>query len=145
MATGEERIDDSLPPMGKQGDHTEPVTSGAEAKVVIQPEVVAGGPQSLPPAPDRPEITNVWSIVWKLLAALGFGALGIFALSLISHQMNVVTVVRSLNPEYILAAVILIFLEIVFQALRLQAILHSVSLRIPFRTCLLYTSPSPRD
>src|SRR5450759_5894764 len=85
---------------------------------------------------NRPEITNVWSIVWKLLAALGFGALGIFALSLISHQMNVVTVVRSLNPEYILAAVILIFLEIVFQALRLQAILRSVDLRIAFRTAM---------
>ncbi|HEY5485391.1 MAG TPA: lysylphosphatidylglycerol synthase transmembrane domain-containing protein, partial [Candidatus Cryosericum sp.] len=136
MATGEERIDGSRPVTGTSGEHTEPVTSGAEAKVVIQPEVVAGGPQSLPPAPDRPEITNVWSIVWKLLAALGFGALGIFALSLISHQMNVVTVVRSLNPEYILAAVILIFLEIVFQALRLQAILRSVDLRIAFRTAM---------
>ena len=136
MATGEERIDGSRPVTGTSGEHTEPVTSGAEAKVVIKPEVVAGGPQSLPPAPDRPEITNVWSIVWKLLAALGFGALGIFALSLISHQMNVVTVVRSLNPEYILAAVILIFLEIVFQALRLQAILRSVDLRIAFRTAM---------
>jgi uncharacterized protein (TIRG00374 family) len=136
MATGEERIDDNLPPMGKQADHTEPVTSGAEAKVVIQPEVVAGGPQSPPPALDRPEVTNVWSIVWKLLGALGFGALGFFALSLISHQMNVVTVVKSLNPEYILAAVVLIFLEIVFQALRLQAILHSVGLRIGFSTAM---------
>jgi len=136
MATGEERIDDNLPPMGKQGDHTEPVTSGAEAKVVIQPEVVAGGPQSPPPAPDRPEVTNVWSIVWKLLGALGFGALGFFALSLISHQMNVVTVVKSLNPDYILAAVVLIFLEIVFQALRLQAILHSVGLRVGFSTAM---------
>jgi len=136
MATGEERIDDSLPTMGKQGDHTEPVILGAETQVVIQPEVVAGDPQSLPPAPDRPQVTNVWSIVWKLLGALGFGALGFFALSLISHQMNVVNVVRSLNPGYILTAVVLIFLEIVFQALRLQAILHSVGLRIAFRTAM---------
>jgi len=136
MATGEERIDDSLPTMGKQGDQTEPVILGAETQVVIQPEVVAGDPQSLPPAPDRPQVTNVWSIVWKLLGALGFGALGFFALSLISHQMNVVNVVRSLNPGYILTAVVLIFLEIVFQALRLQAILHSVGLRIAFRTAM---------
>jgi uncharacterized protein (TIRG00374 family) len=136
MATGEERIDGSRPVTGTSGEHTEPVTSGAEAQVVIQPEVVAGDPQSLPPVPDRPNVTNVWSIVWKLLGALGFGALGFFALSLISHQMNVVTVVKSLNPDYILAAVVLIFFEIVFQALRLQAILHSVGLRIAFSTAM---------
>ena len=136
MAIGEKHIDDNLPTMDKQGDHTEPIMSGREDHVVSQPEVVTRQSQPLPPAPDRPEITNVWSIVWKLLAALGFGALGIFALSLISHQMNVVTVVRSLNPGYILAAIALIFLEIVFQALRLQAILRSVGLRIPFRTAM---------
>ena len=136
MAIGEEHIDDSLPTMGKQGDQTEPVTLGPQDQFVSQPEIVTGISQPLPPAPDRPQITNVWSIVWKLLAALGFGALGIFALSLISHQMNVVTVVRSLNPGYILAAIALIFLEIVFQALRLQAILRSVGLRIPFRTAM---------
>jgi len=136
MATGEERIDGSLPATGTHGDHTEPVTLNPEDNAVSQPEVVTGHPQPLPPAPDRPKVTNVWSIVWKLLGALGFGALGFFALSLISHQMNVVKVVRSLNPGYILAAVVLIFLEIVFQALRLQAILHSVGLRIAFRTAM---------
>jgi len=136
MATGEERIDGSLPVTGTNGDHTEPVTLGPEDHVVGQPEVATGGSQPLPPAPDRPKVTNVWSIVWKLLGALGFGALGFFALSLISHQMNVMKVVRSLNPDYIVAAVVLIFLEIVFQALRLQAILHSVGLRIAFRTAM---------
>jgi uncharacterized protein (TIRG00374 family) len=136
MATGEERIDDSLPTMGKQGDHTEPVTSGSEDHVVSQSEVATEHPQPLSPVPDRPKVTNVWSIVWKLLGALGFGALGFFALSLISHQMNVMNVVRSLNPNYIVAALVLIFLEIVFQALRLQAILRSVSLRIAFRTAM---------
>jgi glycosyltransferase 2 family protein len=136
VATGEERIDDSSPTMGTHGAHTDPVTLNPEGRAVSQPEVVAGHHQPLPPAPDRPQITNVWSIVWKLLAALGFGALGFFALSLISHQMNVVSVVRSLNPGYILAAIALIFLEIVFQALRLQAILRSVSLRVPFGTAM---------
>ncbi len=62
--------------------------------------------------------------------------LGFFALSLISHQMNVVKVVRAMNPGYILAAFVLIFLEIVFQALRLQAIVRSVGLRITFRTAM---------
>jgi hypothetical protein len=122
--------------MGKQGDHTEPVTSGSEDHVVSQSEVATEHPQPLSPVPDRPKVTNVWSIVWKLLGALGFGALGFFALSLISHQMNVMNVVRSLNPNYIVAALVLIFLEIVFQALRLQAILRSVSLRIAFRTAM---------
>lgn len=136
MATGEERIDGSLPTTGTHGDHTEPVTLNPEDHVVSQPEVVTGHPQPLPPAPDRPKVTNVWSIVWKLLGALGFGALGFFAVSLISHQMNVMNVVRSLNPGYILAALALIFLEIVFQALRLQAILRSVGLRIPLRTAM---------
>lgn len=136
MATGEKRIDGSPPVTGTNGDHTEPVTLNLEDHAVNQPEIITGHPQPLLPAPDRPKVTNVWSIVWKLLGALGFGALGFFALSLISHQMNVVKVVRSLNPGYILAAVVLIFLEIVFQALRLQAILHSVGLRIAFRTAM---------
>jgi hypothetical protein len=44
--------------------------------------------------------------------------------------------VKSLNPGYILAALVLIFLEIVVQALRLQAIVGSVGLRITFRTAM---------
>ena len=136
MATGEKRIDSGLPVTGTHSDNIEPVTLTTEDHAASQPEVSAGPPQALPPAPERPKVTNVWSIVWKLLGALGFGALGFFALSLISHQMNVVKVVRSLNPEYILAALVLIFFEIVFQALRLQAILRSVGLRIAFRTAM---------
>jgi uncharacterized protein (TIRG00374 family) len=136
MATGEKRIDSGLPVTGTHNDNIEPVTLTTEDHAASQPEVSAGPPQALPPAPERPKVTNVWSIVWKLLGALGFGALGFFALSLISHQMNVVKVVRSLNPEYILAALVLIFFEIVFQALRLQAILRSVGLRIAFRTAM---------
>ncbi|MHB8106467.1 MAG: lysylphosphatidylglycerol synthase transmembrane domain-containing protein [Candidatus Cryosericum sp.] len=136
MATGEERLDDSLTTADKQGDHGEPVVSGPEDQAVSRPEVISGASASPSPVPDRPEATNVWSIVWKLLAALGFGALGFFALSLISHQMNVVAVVKSLNPGYILGAIVLIFFEIVFQALRLQAILRSVSLHIAFRTAM---------
>jgi len=136
MATGEERIDGSLPATGTHGDQTEPVTLSPEDHAVSHPELVTGHPQPLLPAPDRPKVTNVWSIVWKLLGALGFGALGFFALSLISHQMNVVNVVRSLNPGYILAALVLIFLEIVVQALRLQAILRSVGLRVALRTAI---------
>lgn len=136
MATGEEHIDDSLPTTDTQRDCTGPVTLSPEDHSVSQPDVVAGSSQPVPPVPDPPKVTNVWSIVWKLLGALGFGALGFFALSLISHQMNVVKVVRSLNPGYILAAVGLIFLEIVFQALRLEAIVRSVGLRITFRTAM---------
>lgn len=136
MATGEKRIDSGLPVTGTHNDNIEPVTLTTEDHAASQPEVSAGPPQALPPAPERPKVTNVWSIVWKLLGALGFGALGFFALSLISHQMNVVKVVRSLNPEYILAALVLIFFEIVFQALRLQAILRSVGLRIAFGTAM---------
>jgi len=136
MATGEERIDGSLPTTGTQGDHTEPVTLSPEDHAVSQSQLVTGHPQPLPPAPDRPEIANVWSIVWKLLGALGFGALGFFALSLISHQMNVVKMVESLNPGYILAAFALIFFEVVVQALRLQAILRSVGLRITLPTAM---------
>jgi uncharacterized protein (TIRG00374 family) len=136
MATGEERIDDRLPTVGTHGDQREPVRLSPEDRAVSQPDSAAGLSQPLPPAPDRPEITNVWSIVWKLLGALAFGALGFFAVSLISHQMNIVKVVRSLNPRYILAALVLIFFEIVFQALRLQAIVRSVGLRITFRTAM---------
>ena len=107
-----------------------------EESHVSQPGITVDELQPVPPAPERPKVTNVWSIVWKLLGALGFGALGFFALSLISHQMNVVKVVESMNPGYILAALVLIFLEIVFQALRLQAILRSVGLRIGFTTAM---------
>jgi uncharacterized protein (TIRG00374 family) len=136
MATGEERIDDRLPTKGVPGNQPEPVTLSPEDYAVSQPDSADGHSQPLPPAPNRPEITNVWSIVWKLLGALGFGALGFFGVSLISHQMNIVHVVRSLNPGYILAALVLIFFEIVFQALRLQAIVRSVGLRITFRTAM---------
>lgn len=86
--------------------------------------------------PERPEITNSRSIIWKALGALGFGVLGFFALSLISHQMNVVKVIRNMRPGYILCALLLIFLEIVFQALRLQSIIRSVGFRISFHTAM---------
>jgi uncharacterized protein (TIRG00374 family) len=136
MATGEERIDDGLLTTETHGDQPGPATLSPEGSAVSQSDGAAERTQLLPPAPDRPAITNVWSIVWKLLGALAFGALGFFAVSLISHQMNIVKVVRSLNPRYILAALVLIFFEIVFQALRLQAIVRSVGLRITFRTAM---------
>jgi uncharacterized protein (TIRG00374 family) len=136
MATGEELIDSSLPETGTDNDDTEPVAVNPEDHGDSQPEVVAGSPQLLPAAPERPRATNVRGIVWKLLGALGSGVLGFFALSLISNQMNVVKVVKAMNPGYILAAFVLIFLEIVFQALRLQAIVRSVGLRVAFRTAM---------
>lgn len=88
-----------------------------------------------PPEPAAP-VTNLRSLIWKLLAALGGGLLGFFALSLISHQMSVVEVFKSINAAYILAALVLIFLEIVVQALRLQAIAQSVGLRVRFGTAM---------
>jgi uncharacterized protein (TIRG00374 family) len=136
MATGKERIDDGLPGVGPQRDPTEPVTSTPEDHAPGQADSVTAGSKAVLPTPDRPEIVNVASIVWKLLGALGFGALGFFALSLVSHQLNVVKMVESLNPGYILVAFVLIFFEIVFQALRLQAIVSSVGLRITFVTAM---------
>jgi glycosyltransferase 2 family protein len=136
MATGKERIDDSLPGEGPQRDPTEPVTSTPEDHAPGQADSVTARSKAVLPTPDRPEIVNVASIVWKLLGALGFGALGFFALSLVSHQLNVVKMVESLNPGYILVAFVLIFFEIVFQALRLQAIVSSVGLRITFVTAM---------
>jgi len=136
MATGEERIGDGLLTTGTLGDQPGPATLSPEGPAVSQSDGAAEHTRLPQPAPDRPAITNVWSIVWKLLGALAFGALGFFAVSLISHQMNIVKVVRSLNPRYILAALVLIFFEIVFQALRLQAIVRSVGLRITFRTAM---------
>lgn len=129
-------MDRNLPAAETDSGDAEPVTLNPEDHALSQSEVVVGQTPPLPAAPEPPKVTNVWSIVWKLLGALGFGALGFFALSLISHQMNVVKVVRSINPEYILAAIVLIFFEIVFQALRLQAILRSLGLRIAFRTAM---------
>ena len=125
-----------LPAAESHAGKAESVPLNAEDLHTGQSEASVGQPQPVPPAPERPKVTNVWSIVWKLLGALAFGALGFFALSLISHQMNVVKVVQSMNPGYILAALVLIFLEIVFQALRLQAILRSVGLRIGFTTAM---------
>ena len=136
MATGEDHIEHVLLTTGEYDVHAEPATLDPKDHAASQPDVSTEGSQPLPPAPERPKVTNVWSIVWKLLGALGFGALGFFALSLISHQMNVVKVVRSLNLGYILAAIALIFLEIVFQAMRLQAILRSIGLRITFPTAM---------
>ncbi len=136
MATGKERIDDSIPGDGQQHDPTEPVTSTPEDRAAGQVDSVTAGSEHVLPTLDRPEVVNVASIVWKLLGALGFGALGFFALSLVSHQLNIVKMVESLNPGYILAAFVLIFFEIVFQALRLQAIVSSVGLRITFLTAM---------
>lgn len=86
--------------------------------------------------PQRPVVTSIRSMVWKLLGALGFGILGFFAVSLISNGLNAVKVIQSLKPVYILAALLLIFLEIVVQALRLQAIVQSIGFRIPLRTAI---------
>ncbi|MHB8071325.1 MAG: lysylphosphatidylglycerol synthase transmembrane domain-containing protein [Candidatus Cryosericum sp.] len=136
MATGEERIDNDLSTSEADHNSSEPVTSSSEGQPVTPAEPSPEIPQPSQPTPVRPAITSVRGIVWNLLGALGFGALGFFALSLISHQMNVVKVVKSLNPGYILAAVVLIFFEIVFQALRLQAIVRAVGLRVAFRTAM---------
>ncbi len=136
MATGQERIDSKLPTAGTDHNFSEPATSSSGNQPVLPAEPGSDTPHSSQPTPERPAITSVRGIVWNLLGALAFGVLGFFALSLISHQMNVVKVVRSLNPEYILAAVVLIFLEIVFQALRLRAIARAVGLRVAFRTAM---------
>jgi uncharacterized protein (TIRG00374 family) len=80
--------------------------------------------------------TSIRTILWNLTGALVFGALGFFALSLISHQLNVVKVVRSMRPVYILTALGLIIMEIVVQALRLEAILRALGLRISIRSAL---------
>jgi uncharacterized protein (TIRG00374 family) len=122
MATGEDRL----------GGHHEPDTPLTEPQGDQgSPAGVAGkGPEPGMTPPARPEVTNIRSIVWKLVGALGFGVLGFFALSLISHQMNAVKVIESLKPAYILIALILIFFEIVFQAVRLQAIVQAVGFRI---------------
>jgi uncharacterized protein (TIRG00374 family) len=136
MAAGEERIDRDFSTSETDRDPSGPVTPSPEGAPVTPVEQKSGGPQASQPAPERPAITSVRGIVWNLLGALGFGALGFFALSLISHQMNVVKVVKSLNPGYILAAVLLIFFEIVFQALRLMAIVRAVGLRVTFRTAM---------
>jgi hypothetical protein len=136
MATGEELIDSLLPEAGTDNDDTEPVAVNPEEGGDSRPEIVVGPPREQPATPERPRTTNVRTIVWKLLGALASGVLGFFALSLISNQMNVMKVVRAMNPGYILAAFALIFLEIVFQALRLQAIVRSVGLRVTFRTAM---------
>lgn len=106
----------------------------ATGKERITPEQRKADPP--PENPERPAVTNTRSILWKTLGALGFGVLGFFALSLIFHQMNVVKVIRNIRPGYIFTALLLIFLEIVFQALRLQAIVRSVGFRIGFRTAM---------
>lgn len=136
MATGEERLSDDIPATEQHGGDVERIPLNLENNTVGQPEASSAPSRPLTPVPEVPKVTTVWSIVWKLVGALGFGALGFFALSLISHQMNVVKVVQSMNPRYILAAVVLIFLEIVFQALRLQAILRAVGLRVRFTTAM---------
>lgn len=135
MATGKERID--LDPADNQvmegRDAADPTSPASESpRVSSQSADAAGTADSTPKEP----VANVWGMVWKLLLALGSGVLGIFALSLISHQMNVVKVIRSLNPRYILAAFVLIFLEIVSEALRLQSIVSAVGLHISLRTAM---------
>jgi len=50
--------------------------------------------------------------------------------------MNVVKVIRSLNPRYILTAFMLIFLEIGAEALRLQSIVSAVGLHISLGTAM---------
>jgi hypothetical protein len=136
MAAGEERLDNDLGSPPEDRGPAEPLSPEQGSQSSSSAEPGGSAPQPPQAAPERPAITSVRGIVGNLLGALGFGALGFFALSLISHQMNVVKVVRSLNPGYILAAVVLIFFEIVFQALRLQAIVRSVGLRVTFRTAM---------
>jgi len=128
MAAGEERKEpDSLNNQMPNDAHN----AGSD-----RPEVNSVPTAKAAAAPAELPVTNVWSMVWKLLIALGSGILGIFALSLISHQMNVVTVIRSLNPRYILTAFMLIFLEIGADALRLQSIVSAVGLHISLGTAM---------
>ena len=125
MAAGEELMTTGTPETGvHSGD-----TPGDGYPTGQVPE------SGMPPQPAAP-VTSLRSLIWKLLAALGGGLLGFFALSLISHQMSVVKVVESMNLAYILAALALIFFEIVVQALRLQAIAQSVGLRVRFGTAM---------
>lgn len=132
MAAGEKHVvrdvTDQMPIEPNHGTGTG--DPSVESRAVTAPGTAADPPQEKPP------VTNIWGMVWKLLIALVSGILGIFALSLISHQLNVVKVIRSLNPRYILAAFILIFLEIVTGALRLQAIVSAVGLRISLKTAM---------
>lgn len=132
MATGEERKESDFVNKGTPDDQHKAGVSGSET----DPVPVASGAVKADAPSDKSPVTNVWSIVWKLLIALVSGILGIFALSLISHQMNVVKVIKSLNPRYILAAFILIFLEIGTEALRLQSIVSAVGLHISLKTAM---------
>jgi len=135
MATGQERIElDSSDKQVAEGQDTAGTTSPASGCPHIpSPPVDATDTEDSTP---RQPVANFWGMVWKLLIALASGVLGIFALSLISHQMNVVKVFRSLNPRYILAAFVLIFLEIGSEALRLQSIVSAVGLHISLRTAM---------